>query len=71
MSPDCRDHRELGKTRADTGQALLLGPSDRENPAEPGRVPASARGGGSARSSDEAPVIGAERRGRPIDGVGA
>jgi hypothetical protein len=40
VSSDCRDHRELGKTRADTGQALLLGPSDRENPAELGRVPA-------------------------------
>lgn len=40
MSPNCGDHGELGKTRADTGRTALLGPSDRENPAEPGRVPA-------------------------------
>lgn len=71
MSPDCCDHRELGKTRADTGWALLLGLFDRENPAEAGESTVAARGGGSARSSGEAPVIGVERRGRPIDGVGA
>lgn len=71
MSPDCCDHREHGKTRADAGWVLAVGPSDRKNPAAAGESTVAARGGGSARSSGEASVIGVERRGRPIDGVGA
>jgi len=40
-------------------------------PGGAGESTVAARGGGSARSSGEASVIGVERRGRPIDGVGA
>ena len=71
MSPDCCDHRELGKTRADTGRALAVGPVRPGEPGGAGESTVAARGGGSARSSGEASVIGVERRGRPIDGVGA
>ena len=69
MSPDCGDHGELGKSRAAMGQAGAVR-SVREREAGPaGESTVAARGGGSARSSGEAPVIGVERRSRPIDDV--
>jgi hypothetical protein len=71
VSPDCCDHRELGKTRADTGRTPAVGSARQGELGGAGESTGAARGGGSARSSDEASVIGVERRGRPIDGVGA
>ena len=69
MSPDCGDHGELGKSRADIGRtgAVRFGREGEAGPA--GESTVAACGGGAARSSGEAPVIGVERRGRPIDGV--
>src|SRR3954451_7377061 len=50
--------------------AVVEAVTDRENRkpcrAASGRVPVAGQGGGPARSSDEAPVMGAERRGRVV-----
>lgn len=69
MSPDCGDHGELGKSRADTGRGGAVRPVREGEAGSAGESTVAACGGGSARSSGEASVIGVERRGRPIDDV--
>ena len=74
MSPACGFRAELGKAHADTAvllRALVAGGGGREGARTSGMTrealsTGAACAGGPARSSGEALVIGAERRGRLI-----
>ena len=66
MSPACRFRAERGKVRADTAACWQREGARSSGMTREALSTEAACAGGPARSSNEAPVMGVERRGRAI-----